>query len=230
MSSNVLVELFFANINDFGQVPLTTSESDKFDAFKSKKRKQEYALSRWLRRKFLSLKTNIPSNELQFYKNKCGKPYLQNQAHFFNISHSHDWVVLAICKSSEIGIDIQKLESKKNMLEIAKQYFSTQEYIQLKTIKDNQQQMTSFYNLWTAKEAVLKALGTGIANGLDVYNFSIKNNTAKPNKSCNNILFSQFKYEDNYSVSLALLTSSSLQLEINRYRVTNINELIKINL
>ncbi len=228
MAKKLAVELYFANVNDFNQVPLTKHESEKVNTLKSKKRQQEYAISRWLRRKFLSLKTNLPSEQINFKKNVCGKPHIEDQTCYFNISHSHDWVVLAMCESNEIGVDIQKQEHKKSILEIAKQYFSIHEYVMLKDATDKQRTI-NFYKLWTAKEAVLKALGTGISTGLDKYNFTIENDSIKSYGSDNhNILLSQFIFKNDYIFSTAVLAHPNIQMEIKSYQVTKTDKWIRI--
>lgn len=77
-----------------------------------------------------------------------GKPYCKNfpEIHF-NISHSGDWVICAIC-DSPIGVDIEKIGHAD--LQIAKRFFTEYEYRQLLNQETNRSEL--FYKLWTLKE------------------------------------------------------------------------------
>lgn len=70
----------------------------------------------------------------------------------FNISHSGSYVVLGLAEKGRVGIDIEhKLTVDLNDFT---QVMSENEIATCKT-------QDAFYRLWTSKEAVIKALGTG---------------------------------------------------------------------
>lgn len=83
------------------------------------------------------------------------KPYFENDIHF-NISHSGNCIVCAI-GTIEVGVDIEAV--KEIPLNDFTELFSTEE---LKLIYRQPGNYTAFYNLWTQKEAFLKALGVGL--------------------------------------------------------------------
>lgn len=73
----------------------------------------------------------------------------------FNISHSGDWVLIAYSKFP-VGIDIEQNSGYKNDII---EYFHPDE----KTyIYDALDKGRAFFEVWTRKEAFLKATGTGI--------------------------------------------------------------------
>lgn len=86
-----------------------------------------------------------------------GKPYLEN-ATKFNLSHSGNYVVLAV-SDSEIGVDIEHMDSKNYKKTLCSSIFSDKErtFYELNGANAN-----SFYTLWTCKESYLKKIGTGI--------------------------------------------------------------------
>lgn len=92
-------------------------------------------------------------------KDGNNKPFVEGW-HSFNISHSGDLVVLAYGKDT-LGVDIEKrlALNYEEMMEFfhprEKEYILSSEDIRF-----------SFYEIWVKKEAVLKAIGTGIVNGL----------------------------------------------------------------
>ncbi|MBR5515528.1 MAG: 4'-phosphopantetheinyl transferase superfamily protein [Clostridia bacterium] len=92
--------------------------------------------------------------------NNRSKPYIKNDSSFFfNISHSHEWVCLAV-SSKEIGVDIEKHDPAKTRL--AKRFFSKKEQEFCKTVKD-------FFDIWTQKEAFIKAIGVGLSYGINTF-------------------------------------------------------------
>ncbi len=135
-----------------------------------------YANTRVVLRKLLSYHTGIAPHRLIFDYKAYGKPCLnsdQNSKNIhFNISHSQSLSMIAISPGNEIGIDIEYMQPIKNMMQIAKDYFSNQEYSHLKMHVTNQRN-TLFYQYWTLKEAYLKLTGEGIAQGLKTAHFTI---------------------------------------------------------
>lgn len=89
------------------------------------------------------------------------KPFIENGANF-NISHSGKMVVVAFSSEFNIGIDIEEIknievESLSKMLHVD----------EFEYLKNNNFDQNLFYALWTRKEAFLKAIGTGILNGIN---------------------------------------------------------------
>jgi 4'-phosphopantetheinyl transferase len=75
----------------------------------------------------------------------------------FNISHSDQYVVCALSKQHHVGLDIEKM--KPISLAVLRTFFNHDEWIAMHQKADSQQ---GFYQLWTQKEAVVKADGRGL--------------------------------------------------------------------
>lgn len=84
----------------------------------------------------------------------------------FNWSHSGSHALVAVGRHVAPGIDLECLHPRTRALQIAERYFSRDEAATLAALPDAERD-TAFLELWTAKEAVLKALGRGLAFGLD---------------------------------------------------------------
>ncbi|MBE6686434.1 MAG: 4'-phosphopantetheinyl transferase superfamily protein [Ruminococcaceae bacterium] len=92
--------------------------------------------------------------------NNRSKPYIKgDSSFFFNISHSDEWVCLGV-SDKEIGVDIEKHNPSKTRL--AKRFFSQKEQQHCKTVKD-------FFDIWTQKEAFIKAVGIGLSYGINTF-------------------------------------------------------------
>ncbi|MBS1532339.1 MAG: 4'-phosphopantetheinyl transferase superfamily protein [Bacteroidetes bacterium] len=107
--------------------------------------------------------------ELKYNAHK--RPYFDNGADF-NISHSGDRVVCCGTTSGMVGVDIEQVKAIN--LDEYPDYFTQNEW---EYIHGHADEFEGFYNLWTRKEAVLKAIGTGFhtpLNSVDVVNDIVK--------------------------------------------------------
>ncbi|MGE7885327.1 4'-phosphopantetheinyl transferase family protein [Bacillus sp. NPDC094077] len=75
----------------------------------------------------------------------------------FNISHSGNWINLAVSECGKIGGDVEGI--KPIGFSIAKTFCFQREYAQLQKY-DYEQKLTYFYSLWTLKESFVKLVGT----------------------------------------------------------------------
>lgn len=105
--------------------------------------------------------------EVRLKKGLYGKPFLEDCFLSFNVSHSGQWVIIALSNEFEIGIDIEQV-NKKHFDKDLFQYFSEQEYQYLNRLK-GEKQFHSFFEVWTAKESFVKCLGIGLNKGLDYF-------------------------------------------------------------
>lgn len=156
---------------DFTLQIMDSSELIRADKFK--RGKHEYIACRWLLRNVLAFYTGISADKLQFQRSEKGKPYLVQGNIQFSLSHSGHWGVLAVSDGNAVGIDIEAVQSKRNILRIAQHYYAPAELTQLLALPAREQQ-DYFYRLWTLKEALFKALGSGISAGLDKAAFKLK--------------------------------------------------------
>ncbi|MBT31320.1 MAG: hypothetical protein CMO01_16825 [Thalassobius sp.] len=129
-------------------------------------------------------------------KNGKGKPFIDGLAGL-SISHSGDFAVVSISEHIEVGIDIQKVGnfSEEDIHSILNQ----EEKLVYQSIVEEEKQQW-FYDLWSKKEAALKAIGEGLAIEMKELIFS------------NNM--SQVKYGDRtwYFSDTPQINSYSLQL------------------
>jgi len=93
----------------------------------------------------------------------------------FNWSHSGDRALFAVGRGGrgfELGVDIERVRPRPRALELAGRFFAPDETAMLSALPEDQQ-LTSFLRLWTAKEAVLKANGGGLSYGLHRVSFAL---------------------------------------------------------
>ena len=99
---------------------------------------------------------NLSVDQMSF--SEFGKPSLPSV--YVSISHSGDFIAVAVSDSEDIGIDIQ--EQKPINLRDFESFLSQSEQNKLSKLNDDQCQK-SFFEIWTKKEAVMKADGRGMS-------------------------------------------------------------------
>lgn len=144
----------------------TMNSAERERAQKFLRGKESYIASRWLLRKVLARYTNVSPEMVEFLRTDKGKPYLSQSDIHFSLSHSGDWALLAVAKAELIGIDIEVVNTARNLTGIAESYYHPHEFARLQTLS-GVAQSDYFYRLWTLKEAFFKAMGTGISAGLE---------------------------------------------------------------
>ena len=117
-------------------------------------------------------------------KNAKGKPRFENEPLFFSVSHSEKKVVVAISQG-EVGIDVQKIKTKK--LRIMERKYHTNEIVNISDDED-------FTLIWCAKESYGKYLGEGISYESKKNDFSLL--LAKEKVFTNGCNFTTRKHED----------------------------------
>ena len=158
---------------------LTTEEIAKSEKFHFDKHRKQYLATRILVRCVLSLyEHSVPPGDWTFLKNEFGRPYIANTEYsgtlFFNISHTENIVVLAVSKIEKMGIDIEWIARKRKFLDLAERFFSETEAREL-ALLPQAEQTDRFYEIWTLKEAYIKAQGKGLSIPLDSFYFQTVN-------------------------------------------------------
>jgi 4'-phosphopantetheinyl transferase len=101
-----------------------------------------------------------------------GKPALPHADIAFNLSHSGRAALVALARGVAVGVDLETFGRPRAHVELARRYFCEHEALLVETAAETAREST-FLRLWTAKEAVLKALGRGLAFGLDKLEFDL---------------------------------------------------------
>jgi 4'-phosphopantetheinyl transferase len=88
----------------------------------------------------------------------------------FNLSHTHGLVACAVARGTSLGIDVERVDRLTAGPEIAARYFAPLE-IRMLDGQPPDDYASRFIELWTLKEAYIKAIGTGLAHPLDSFAF-----------------------------------------------------------
>ncbi len=152
---------------------LNVKEKARYERFRFEKDKRLFLLARGLLRYSLSGYLKILPEQIEFYENNFGKPFLKHDSSLdFNLSHSGGVAVLAISKGGYIGVDIEQATSQRAHNDIAANFFTPEECALIRQYPEERQHEV-FFQLWTLKEAYIKARGKGLSIPLDSFSFAL---------------------------------------------------------
>lgn len=106
--------------------------------------------------------------ELSLVDDLHGRPALDGDPPLrFNWSHSGDRALIAVARDVQPGIDLEHRQRRRprDVLALARRFFSIEEASALAELEQENREL-AFLRMWTAKEALLKAHGRGLAFGL----------------------------------------------------------------
>lgn len=86
-----------------------------------------------------------------------GRPYFPNASFDFNISHANNLVMCGV-SPTRIGVDVEQVLPIS--LSDFESHFTPEEFLHMQEAPNP---LLAFYTHWTQKEAVLKAMGTGLS-------------------------------------------------------------------
>ena len=111
----------------------------------------------------------VPAESIALVENEHGRPELAapwSGRLAFNWSHSGEAALVAIARRVVPGVDIERVRPRPRAMQVAERFFHCDETAALLALESSRRDR-AFLQLWTGKEAVLKAMGRGIAFGLD---------------------------------------------------------------
>ncbi len=97
----------------------------------------------------------------------AGKPVLQaadgTVALHISLSHARGMVACAIARRFDLGLDLEWLDRRADLAPLVGQFFNDGERVVLQSMPEHARTQM-IYHIWTIKEAILKAMGTGLSH------------------------------------------------------------------
>lgn len=116
-----------------------------------------------LLRRVLGERLGLPPAELRFRRGERGKPELAGEEIAFNLSHSGGLALIGVAENGAVGVDLEQVRALRRLDLLAKGTLTGAELDSLRRLDDEGEQAHWFLRRWTAKEAVAKAFGAGLA-------------------------------------------------------------------
>lgn len=157
------VTIYYANVRDERYAQLVSAMASrlpeavllKASKFRNDVDSKSYLLGRIMLLQILKdHKVDMSLESLKFGHH--GKPYV-DRGPKFNISHSNAWVVCAFSSEVELGIDVESIQNVD-----INEFQSVLSPDEQQDLMKSSSPQEKFYELWTKKEAVSKAIGDGL--------------------------------------------------------------------
>ena len=158
---------------------LSPAERARCDRFRFERDRRDFAVAHALLRHALTVHEGVPASPWSFEDGLHGKPFLTpgQSALEFNVAHTNGLVACVLTTVGPVGVDVESLDRAVNGDEVADRYFSPQEIQALRALAGVEPQ-ARFIELWTLKEAYLKAIGTGLSHALSDFGFELNGRSA----------------------------------------------------
>jgi 4'-phosphopantetheinyl transferase len=143
---------------------LTDDERERMARFRFVEDRVRFAATRSTLRALLGSALNQAPERVPIQLGPNGKPCVSPELGMhFNVSHSGTEGLLAMSRGGPVGIDVEYRRPDVDYRSVAARVFAPSELAELDQL-DETAALERFYRGWTYKEAVLKALGLGMAS------------------------------------------------------------------
>jgi len=174
------VHVWIVDIAANGNVPdtgvLAPAERARASQFRWDFHRDSFMRRRIALRMILGGYLGVSPHDVAFIVNEFGKPSVVprqgRRGLSFNTSHSETIAAIAVARSGRIGIDVEHVKPLAEADSVAERFFADGERAALATLAPRDR-VDGFFNAWTRKEAVVKALGGGLSIPLNSFEVSL---------------------------------------------------------
>lgn len=142
------------------QAAISGGERERAGRFVHAEDARRHVIGRGFTRLVLGSVLGVEPTSLTFEHSRHGKPLLP-RGPSFSISHSGGFVLLAFAADGRLGVDVEAVRVPSDLLKLARRAFVPEEAAEIEAMKEGQR-LRPFFRIWSRKEAILKALGTGL--------------------------------------------------------------------
>jgi 4'-phosphopantetheinyl transferase len=156
---------------------LSNDERSRARRFRFQCDRDRFTVARGLLRAILSFYLGLEPVQVRFCYGAHGKPRLapplDGSGLSFNVSHSSGLALYVVAIDRRVGIDLEWPSTGLAYQPVAERCFSLRERAMLAALPAESRGRQAFYNCWTRKEALVKAMGAGLHVPLDQFTVSL---------------------------------------------------------
>jgi 4'-phosphopantetheinyl transferase len=160
---------------------LSESEAARSRRFLAARHAERYVVAHARLRQALAATLQVDAQSLEFIDGEHGKPELAGPAAEtglqFNLSHSGGLGLVGWSWQRRIGVDVEAWREMRDEEALVRRYFSPAEIGAWEALPPAERN-EAFFNLWTRKEAYIKAVGRGLSLPLASFDVSHGNGPA----------------------------------------------------
>jgi 4'-phosphopantetheinyl transferase len=155
---------------------LGTDERKRYQRLRRERSRREFLVAHALARMTLSRYASVAPEAWSFSTGEHGRPEISGPSQArrlrFNLSHTSGLVACAVIRELDIGVDVESTARRVRHRDLAERFFGEGELRALRALAP-EEQAGRFLELWTLKEAYLKAGGRGISIPLRSFQFEL---------------------------------------------------------
>lgn len=141
-----------------------------------------------------------------------------------SVSHSGEWVVLALAGGVPVGVDVERVSDSRDLDGLAAFTLADAERREWGTLPEPER-VGAFFGYWARKEALLKATGLGLSGGLRRVSVSPPNSRARlldweGGEGPESAWLHDLDRGPDYRSALAVLTDREVEPTVHRAEVT----------
>lgn len=180
---------------------LSEDERERADRFRMEFLRRRFTICRGTLRAILGQCLQCEPADVTFQYGGKGKPSLGvgngagDPPLIFNVSHSEELALIAVSLGMELGVDVELVRTRSSFIDLARRFFATPEIETIESLPQHQQ-LLAFFHGWTRKEAILKAVGTGLTFPLNKVLV-----TMAPSDPCRLIQFGEGERDDYWDLT-----------------------------
>lgn len=160
---------------------LSSAELARAERFHAQQHCDRFIVAHGRLRQLLAAQLDVPAAGIELAVGEHGKPRLDGaQAHLglqFNLSHSGFLGLVGWSWRRAIGVDIEQWRAMHDEAALVRRYFSPYEITAYEALPAAERRQ-AFFEIWTRKEAFVKAVGRGLALPLDSFDVALGAGTA----------------------------------------------------
>ena len=145
---------------------LDAKERDRQRRYRYDRPRREFTLCRAALRSILCHRLGCENKRLAFGASEHGKPFALVDGRAapvsFNVSHSGKHGLIAFSAQGRLGVDVEERVTRIDLDGISEAVFGPEEQADFASAGEPEKPRL-FFTLWTLKEALIKALGTGFS-------------------------------------------------------------------
>ncbi len=202
---------------------LPADEIQRINRFAREPDRRRGLMARVLTRTTLAHYTGVAPDSLHFRRDRLGKPELvdpEDTGLSFNLSHTAELVLCAVSSQGQVGVDVERHDRQLQFLPLARRFFAEAEVAALEALPAAGQRR-AFFQLWTLKEAYVKACGRGLTMPLGHFAMSFGGGRAPTVQFTTpgygdpvRWRFAQFQLDKGYQAAVALCSAGKGPLVI----------------
>jgi len=174
------VDIWVAHLDEVGgelerlRGLLDGAEVERAARFRSEAARRRFTARHGIRRLLLASYLNEPPQDIVVLQGDGRKPQIrgpQRGGLAFNESASDELAVFALARGVELGIDVERIRPVPDAAGIVARFGSAAEAASYRLVPERDRDV-AFLRWWTAKEAFVKMIGTGLDYPLDAFSVS----------------------------------------------------------